>query len=177
MAMKDLVRINGESTTPMKREQSYPGSLWESTDWMDRWFDNFFSRALSLTPYGSMQSQSGNQWGGYVPAVNVVDNENEVRVTAELPGIDEKDIELSIYNGVLSLKGEKKAEYEEKKEGYYRSERSYGTFHRSISLPEGVDPEKVEATFSKGVLNITVPKRPESQTGRKKIAIKSETNR
>ena len=177
MAMKDLVKINGESTAPMKREGSYPRSLWESTDWMDRWFDNFFSRALSLAPYGSTQPQSGNRWAGFVPAVNVIDNENEVRVTAELPGMDEKDIELSIHNGVLSLRGEKKAEYEENKEGYYRSERSYGTFHRSISLPEGVDPDKVEATFSKGVLNVTVPKLPEPQTGRKKIAIKSESSK
>jgi len=177
MAMKDLVKINGESTAPMKREGSYPRSLWESTDWMDRWFDNFFSRALSLTPDGSTQPQSGNRWAGFVPAVNVIENENEVRVTAELPGMDEKDIELSIHNGVLSMRGEKKAEYEENKEGYYRSERSYGTFHRSISLPEGVDPDKVEATFSKGVLNVTVPKLPESQTGRKKIAIKSESSK
>jgi HSP20 family protein len=177
MAMKDLVKINGESTAPMNREGRYPRSLWESTDWMDRWFDNFFSRALSLPPYGSTQPQSGNRWAGFVPAVNVIENENEVRVTAELPGMDEKDIELSIHNGVLSMRGEKKAEYEENKEGYYRSERSYGTFHRSISLPEGVDPDKVEATFSKGVLNVTVPKLPESQTGRKKIAIKSESSK
>src|SRR5688572_17625856 len=103
MAMKDLVRINGETTTPMKREESYPRSLWESTDWMDRWFDNFFSRALSLTPSGSTQSQLGNRWGGFVPAVNVVENENEINVTAELPGMDERDIELSIHNGMLTL--------------------------------------------------------------------------
>src|SRR5687768_15026689 len=114
MAMKDLVRINGETTTPMRREESYPRSIWESTDWMDRWFDNFFSRALSLTPLRSMQSQLGTGWTDFVPAVNVVENEKDVRVTAELPGMDENDIELSIYNGVLTLRGEKKAEHEEK---------------------------------------------------------------
>ena len=177
MTMKDLVRINGESTSPMRREENYPGSTWGSTDWMDRWFDNFFSRALSMTPYGATQPLSGTRWTGFVPAVNVTENENQVQVTAELPGMDENDIELSIHNGVLTLKGEKKAEHEEKKEGYYRSERSYGTFHRSITLPEGIDPEKVEATFSKGVLNVTVPRLPESQTGRKRIAIKSENNK
>lgn len=177
MAMKDLVKLNGQLTVPKRREESNPRSLWETADRMDRWFDNFFSRALSLTPSGSMQSQLGMPWANFVPAVNVVEGEKEVHVTAELPGMSEKDIELSMHNGMLSLKGEKKAEHEEKKDGYYRSERSYGTFHRSIPLPDGVDADKVEATFARGVLNVTVPKLPESQEGRKKIAIKSENNK
>ncbi|HUP28483.1 MAG TPA: Hsp20/alpha crystallin family protein [Chloroflexia bacterium] len=174
MAMRDLVRQNGDATLPARREESYPRSNWESSEWMDKWFDNFFSRALSLTPFGNMATRTNNGWTGFVPAVNVIENQQGVQVTAELPGMDENDIELSLHNNTLTIKGEKKAEVEDKREGYYRAERTYGAFHRSVPLPEGIDADKVDATFKKGVLYVTVPRLPQSENGRKKINIKTE---
>jgi HSP20 family protein len=94
-----------------------------------------------------------------------------LEMTVELPGIDEKDVELVLNDGVLTLKGEKRVEKEEKEKDYYLSERRYGAFSRSLRLPESVDTGKIEATFDKGVLKIVVPKRAEAKAKKTKIAI------
>jgi len=109
------------------------------------------------------------------PAVDVVEKETAYEVTAELPGMDEKNIELTVADDMLTIKGEKREEKEEKKKDYYLSERRFGSFERSFRLPEGVEPDKVEASFKKGVLTVTVPKTPEAQkkSKEKKIAIKT----
>ncbi len=102
---------------------------------------------------------------------DVSESDKALELTAELPGIDEKDLELLLGDGVLTLKGEKRAEKEEKEKDYYLSERRYGAFTRSLRLPETVDPDKIKATFDKGVLRIVVPKRAEAKAKEKRIAI------
>ena len=101
------------------------------------------------------------------------DTEKAYEVTAELPGIDEKDIEVKVANGILSIKGEKQEEKEEKKKDYYLRERNFGSFERSFQVPDGVDTDKIEASFKKGVLTVTLPKKPEAQTAAKKIDVKA----
>jgi HSP20 family protein len=107
------------------------------------------------------------------PTTDIAETDKEYEVTVELPGIDEKDVEVTLSNGVLSIKGEKKFEREEKKKDYYLSERSFGSFQRSIRVPDGVDAEKVSAAFNKGVLTLKLPKLPEVQASTKKIAVKA----
>ena len=94
-------------------------------------------------------------------------------ITAELPGMDEKNVEVKLINGVLTIKGEKQDDKEEKKKDYYMRERSFGSFQRSFQVPEGVDTDKIEANFKKGVLTVTLPKSAETQKAEKKIAVKS----
>jgi len=107
------------------------------------------------------------------PAVDFTDTEKAYELTAELPGIDEKDIEVKVANGILSIKGEKQEEKEEKKKDYYLRERNFGSFERSFQLPDSVDTDKIEASFKKGVLTVTLPKKPGAQTAAKKIDVKA----
>lgn len=107
------------------------------------------------------------------PAVDVVEKDNEYEITAELPGIDEKDVEVKLANGALTIKGEKKEEKEQREKDYYLSERRYGSFVRSFRVPEGVDADKIEASFAKGLLTVKLPKSTEAQKSEKKIAVKS----
>ena len=107
------------------------------------------------------------------PKVDVTEDTAAYKLTAELPGLTEKDIELSVVDGVLTLKGEKQQEKEEKNKQYWLSERTYGSFQRSFALPESVDPEKVDAKFAKGLLTITLPKKPEVVKAAKKIEVKA----
>jgi len=100
--------------------------------------------------------------GGFSPKVDVAETETEVKVTAELPGMEEKDIDISVDGDMLTIKGEKKTEKEEKKEESYRLERSYGSFRRDILLPSKVQIDKVKATFAKGVLTVMLPKSAEA---------------
>jgi HSP20 family protein len=136
---------------------------------MDRLFDSFLGGMPTLT--NLRQAFPAAQ--GLTPAWDVKETEKEVVVKAELPGIDEKDVQLTIHDGVLSMRGEKKSERKEERENYHMMERSYGSFQRSIRLPETVDEDKVEASFDKGVLTVTLPKRPEAVKAQKKIEIKS----
>jgi HSP20 family protein len=136
---------------------------------MDRLFDSFL---------GTMPSLSGLRQGfplaqGLTPSLDVKENEKELIVKAELPGIDEKDIDLTIHDGVLTLRGEKKGERSDDHENYHIMERSYGSFQRAIRLPETIDEDKVEARFDKGVLTVTLPKRPELVKAQKKIEIRN----
>lgn len=107
------------------------------------------------------------------PAVDVTESDKAYEVAAELPGMDEKNIEVKVANGNLTIRGEKQDEKEEQKKGYYLKERHFGAFERSFQLPEGVDADKIEASFKKGVLTITLPKKPEAQKPAKKIEVKA----
>ena len=107
------------------------------------------------------------------PAVDLVESEKAYEITAELPGMDEKNIEVKVADGTLTIKGEKQEEKEEKKKDYYLRERSFGSFERSFGIPEGVDADKIEASFKKGVLTLTLPKKPEAQKPAKKIDVKA----
>ncbi len=108
-----------------------------------------------------------------MPAVDVVESEKSYEITAELPGMDEKNIEVKLGDGVLTIKGEKQESKEEKQKDYYRRERSYGAFERSFEVPDTVEIEKIEANFSKGVLKLLLPKKVEAQKPAKKIEVKA----
>lgn len=106
-------------------------------------------------------------------SVDLAEDDKAYTITAELPGIDEKDIDIDLTEGVLTLKGEKRAEKEEKDKNFYVSERSYGAFQRSFALPADVDTDKIDAKFAKGVLNVVLPKNPRALAARKTIAVKA----
>ncbi len=108
-----------------------------------------------------------------MPAVDVAESEKGYEIKAELPGMDEKDIEVKVTDGSLTIKGEKQEEKEEKEKDYYLQERRYGSFERSFELPESIDPDKIEASFKKGVLTVTLPKKAEAQKPAKKIEVKA----
>ena len=130
--------------------------------------DNFFGD-FALTPFGASEGALD-----FVPRVNVTEDEKGVYLSAELPGMDENDIEVSVTEDTLTIKGEKKQENEEKDKNSYHSERSYGSFHRVVALPEQVDSDKAEATFGKGVLTITLPKVEPAKAKVKKLDIKGK---
>ncbi|MCI0395316.1 MAG: Hsp20/alpha crystallin family protein [Chloroflexi bacterium] len=167
MNINDLVpwRGNRGSNLAVRQEEDYPYSLQRE---VNRLFDDFFS-GFDLAP---------SPWWGerttFLPRVNVTEREKEIEVTAELPGLSQEDVDISLARDTLTIKGEKKQEEEHKGENYYRMERSYGQFSRTIPLPEGVvDPNKVEAMFKNGVLTITLPKRKEAQQVSKRITVKA----
>ena len=129
---------------------------------VDRFFDEF------LRPFDLLGLPSQTR---FVPKVDVVDTEGTVEIKAEIPGLDEKDLDVSIEGNRLRIKGEKKNERREEDKGYYLLERSYGSFERHLALPDNVDVDKADATFKNGVLHVTVPKVEETKP--KKIDIKS----
>lgn len=108
------------------------------------------------------------------PAMDFTEDEKTYRLTAELPGMSEKDIDVQMSGDMLTIKGEKRQEKEEKAENYYVSERRFGSFQRSFTLPDGIDRDKIEAGFEKGVLTITLPKTPETVKEQKKIEVKAK---
>jgi len=106
------------------------------------------------------------------PDMDVKETDKEFLIEAELPGVDEKDVSITLANGMLTLKGEKKQERDEKKDNYYLVERSYGSFQRALRLPETADDSKVEAKFANGVLKIAIAKHAEAVKPERKIEIK-----
>ena len=105
-------------------------------------------------------------------AVDFAETEKGYEVTAELPGMDEKNIEVKFVDGVLTIKGEKQEEKEENERDYHLQERRFGSFERYFRLPDSVDKDKIEATFKKGLLTVTLPKSTEAQKAEKKIEVK-----
>ena len=172
--------------SPVKAEKKQASPTVRPGEWrpfeslrreVDRLFDEFdggFGRLptrrslFDLEPIWRRQAA----WPA-VPAVDVTEKENAYEITAELPGMDDKNVELKLANGVLTIKGEKTEEKEEKKKDYHLSERRYGSFERAFQVPDGVDADKIEASFKKGVLTITLPKTPQAQAKQKKIAVKA----
>jgi HSP20 family protein len=144
---------------------------------IDRLFDDFgrgFWQPLSPSIFAAEPLWRHEvTWGAAAPAVDVAESEKAYEITAELPGMDEKNIEVKVSDGSLTIKGEKQEEKEEKKKDYYLHERHFGSFERSFGLPEGVDTNKIEAAFKKGVLTVTLPKKPEAQKPAKKIEVKA----
>jgi len=135
---------------------------------MNRMFDRFFDE-----PFGLLAT-SDRRLNSFLPSVDVSENEKEIKVTAELPGMDEKDIEIRLDHDNLIITGEKKAENEEKGRNYHRLERSYGSFQRVIALENEIDPDKIDAVFQKGVLTVTLPKPASSVSKTRKIEIKAK---
>ena len=135
----------------------------------DRMFKSwpFQSRALDTEPFAASR-------GAVQPKVDVSEEDDKFEIVAEVPGVDEKDISLTIKDDLLTLKGEKKSEREEEKKNFYMKERSYGSFVRSFRLPDSVKADKVRANFANGVVTIELPKDPKTATKEKRIPIKSK---
>jgi HSP20 family protein len=126
---------------------------------MNNLFENFFTREEPMWPKG-----------GFLPDVDLTETDKEVRISADVPGVEEKDLDVSLRDDTLIIKGEKKEEKEEKSGGRYYAERSYGAFERRIALPCEVEPDKVKADYKKGVLSITLQKSAKAPAA-KKIAV------
>ena len=138
---------------------------------MDRLFDDF-DRNFWLTPFRRPLWSIEPWWPAY-PAVDLTETDKAFEITAELPGLDEKDVEVKLANGGVTITGSKTEEKEEKNKNYHLQERRAGSFQRYFSVPEGVDAEKIEAAFKKGVLTVTMPKKAQAQKAEKKIEIKA----
>jgi HSP20 family protein len=163
MATKHLVPSH-KKNVPAKREEHDPFSLFRQE--MNRLFDSFF-RTADIEPFES-------RLGAFSPNVNIVESAKEFKVSAELPGMDDKDIGISLSKDALTISGEKKSEKEDKGKNYYSMERSYGSFSRTIPIPSEIDTDKVKAEFKKGVLTVILPKTAKAIKETKKISVKAE---
>jgi HSP20 family protein len=133
---------------------------------LDRLFDDFFN------DFGRGLRRRGADWSAVTPTIDVAETDKELVVTAELPGLNEKDFEVTLSGDLITIKGEKRAEQEEKKGDTTYMERRFGTFSRSIRLPFEVRDEKVDARYEKGVLTVRVPKPREAQRAMRRVEVK-----
>jgi HSP20 family protein len=154
MTLRSL--IPGGSERAVTRPASNPFSALQQE--IDQIFEGF-SRGISGLPTRDV-----------MPRMDVSETDNDIEVTAELPGLEEKDIQVNFADNVLTIRGEKKSEREEKEKDYHLVERSYGSFTRTVQLPDGINADAIKAEMSKGVLKVTVPKPAPAQT--RKIEIK-----
>lgn len=161
MAIRDLVPF-GKKSVSVRREEESPFAILRRN--IDSVFDNFF-RGFEMEPLEG-------RFGAFSPKVDVTENDKEIKVSAELPGMDEKDIDISLNKDTLTIRGEKKEEKEQKGKDYYRVERSYGSFSRTIPLPVEVETDKIEAQLKKGVLTVTLPKSAKAVEETRKIPVK-----
>jgi HSP20 family protein len=143
---------------------------------IDRMFDDF-QRGYWRLPFGRTVFDAEPFWRGGIswnatPAVDIVEHEHGYRLTAELPGIEEKNVSVSFADGTLTIKGEKQEQKADKQKDYYVSERRYGSFQRSFRVPEGVDADKIEASFKHGLLTVNLPKSAQAQKTEKRIEVK-----
>ena len=137
---------------------------------MDQLFDHFSIGRFPSLPHLMEPVTKG---GTMVPNIDVHENEKEIVVEAELPGIDEKDVSVTLHDGVLTVKGEKKFEQKTEEQNYHTMERRYGSFTRSVRLPDTADEDNVSADFKKGILTVTIAKKPGSEPKERTIQIKS----
>jgi len=167
MAITDLIpwKKNGTSV-PVRRSQE-EDTLLDLRSQMNRLFDEFFEQPFGLSPLFDEPTLMGD----FAPRLDISETEKEISISAELPGLEPEDIDISLDRNVLTLSGEKHREKEEKGKHFYRVERSYGSFHRSIPLPSEVDENKIDASFKRGVLKVKLPKTPSAQAKSKRITI------
>ena len=169
---------------PIKTEASQAVQASRTADWqpfealrnqVDRLFHDFqggFLQTPLFRPLSDIESFWRRDFGFNVtPAIDIVEKDTAFEVTVELPGLDVKDIDVRLANGMLTIKGEKREEKEEKTKDRYVSERRYGSFRRSLQVPGGVDADKIESSFKNGVLTVTLPKSPEAQKKQKTIPV------
>jgi len=161
MNLKSIIPWSKEETGLSRRGVGEPLDFLQRR--MNRVFDDFLGRS---------PSELWNAFdGAFAPQIDVSETEKDVRVSAELPGLEEKEVEVTLTGTLLTIKGEKKEEQEEEKGDYWHHERSYGLFERSVELPAGLDADKANAKFKNGVLKVTIPKKPEVQSSKKKIEL------
>jgi len=168
--------------TEAKAVAGAPVAAWAPFDTLRREIDRLFD-TVSANPWGMPLARTSfpfdmpwaRQMGWAVnPAVDISEKEKEFEISAELPGMSEKDIEVKVSNGNLMIKGEKKEEKEEHEKDYHLSERRYGSFVRSFAVPEGVEVDKIEAAFVNGVLKVKLPKSAQAKASEKKIEVKAK---
>lgn len=135
---------------PCTRRSEVPSRVWpDQSRFFDDFFDSFFG------------SPTLARRGTWTPAVDILEKDGNLVLRAEMPGLNEKEIELNVQGDILTIRGEKKVDNEVKREDFHRVERRYGSFSRSFSLPNTVDTEKISAEYKNGVLTITIPQKPE----------------
>lgn len=154
--------MNLKSLIPIGRDRSVASPFMSLQHEIDRLFEDF-SRGFPTI--------AGNGATAPMPSMDVTETDKEIEITAELPGLEEKDVQINIADNILTIRGEKKAEKEQKDKNYRLVERSYGSFERTLELPEGVNVDAIKANISKGLLKVTVPKPAPTQA--KKIEVKS----
>lgn len=135
-------------------------------DRIERLFDDSFGRLGSELGSEALEART------WAPAVDIVETENDIVLNADVPGVDPKDVDIQVENGMLTLKGERRFQSDVKEDNYRRVERVFGTFVRSFALPQTVDPDKVEANYRNGVLEVKLPKRAEAKPKQIKVAVK-----
>jgi HSP20 family protein len=167
MTFRDLIPWNRGRDVAVRRSQEANPFLMLHRE-MNRVFDDAFG-GFDLAPFGGERAFSADRGFGW-PSIEVSETNKDVTVTAELPGLDEKDVEVELANGVLVIRGEKKTETEDKDRRF--SERFYGRFERHIPV-EDVEEDKVSASFKNGVLAVTLPKSPNARRDVKRITIHS----
>lgn len=153
------------SELPLRRAEDH--SFFALQREMNRMFDDFF-RGFDLMPFGD-----GRNLSLFIPPVDIREDEKEVKIQVELPGMEEKDIDVTVSESALTIRGERKDKREDKGEHYWQKEMNYGSFSRVIPLPEGVDTEKVDARFKNGILTVALPWLEEAKKRVKKIAVKA----
>jgi HSP20 family protein len=162
MNMRDLIPWGRNQQTAPSRYRDEGDPFLTLHREMNRLFDDVF-RGFDMVPFGGMSRMAG--W----PHMEVVENDKDVRISAELPGLEDKDVEILMGDGVLTIRGEKKSEIEDKERAF--SERTYGRFERRIPLAWEVEEDKIDASFRNGVLAVTLPKSAESRPEVRRIAI------
>jgi HSP20 family protein len=145
--------------------------LFDLRNEIDTLFDRFFSGSL-LGPFAGLEAQPlRRRFGGIMPKVDVSESDGEIQIVAELPGLKQDDVNLSLEDDVLTLRGETQDSHEEKEKHYHLTERNYGRFERSFQLPETVDRERISAKFENGLLTVILPKSPKAKPSTKRIEI------
>ena len=161
MAFRALTPFGWGAGVPGRTRQDDP--FWGLRRDMDRLFDDFFRGGVARQDEGQAM----------MPRIDVSETDNAIEVCAELPGVEEKDLDVQLNGDMLTIRGEKKSDREEKDKNYHVIERSYGSFARTIQLSFNAEPNKVQASFDKGVLTVTLPKPQEAQKSSKRIDVKS----
>lgn len=175
-----------EAKTPARTGQSDTGAtddtaltpFWMLRNEVDDLFDDFFRSGWRGWPMRNRRARDVAPHAlAAMPSLDVIDKESEVKLIADLPGLSEEDIDVQVTDSMLTISGEKKEEIDEgDKEGErYVSERRFGSFTRRISLPDGIDQDKIDATFRNGVLTVRLPKKAEARQAARKIEVKSAT--
>jgi len=164
MALWNIVPF-GKKSVPVRREEESPFAV------LKRGMDDLFEHFMRGFEIESFESRG---MGVFSPRIDVTEDDKAIKVMAELPGMDEKDLDISLRGDTLSIKGEKREEKEHKGKDYYRMERSYGSFSRTIPLPIEVETDKIHAELKKGVLTVTLPKTMKAIEETKKITVKEE---
>jgi HSP20 family protein len=135
---------------------------------MNRLFSTFFDTPTNSAAGGGNGTAAGRRW---LPAMDLVETGDHFVLKADLPGMSENDVNIELEDNVLTVAGERRTEHEDKEAGYYRLERAMGAFSRSLTLPEGIDPDAVTATFDNGVLEVRIPKPAEAKPRRVQIGV------